>query len=427
MKPRPQLQTPKTLTGRGEIESLAIAGGVSIAFMRKFIKEVMALIEEGLRRDGVVKIHNFGTFRIDETPANKIMPARASLQPRVVFQPAKSLRELILLSLGPAARTGMAISLHTLLEKYFKPSLPKFPTPIAPEIYAEEFDIAEVLPDIPGEPVPVFDFAEVEPVADIVVEKTWEPAPVPARGSPASTFSLAEEESEVETATAPEWPRRDFPVPPIVPPSSRRSFKRWAWSSGAFAVGLLLLLFLLPGRIAEQQDSPRRFVATTTNGAATNNARPISSDQTKSPAANVKPRAPAPFFAGGTHQVARGDNLWGLSGNYYHNHYLWPNIYRVNAATIKNPDILEIAQQLELPVLYGPPQKLTAVDRRNLAESYLLLYRHYKQVESHLAPFALWAAVQYEARIKKDFAAEMREDDLAFLQAHTVSRALAER
>jgi len=70
---------------------------------------------------------------------------------------------------------------------------------------------------------------------------------------------------------------------------------------------------------------------------------------------------------------------------------------------------------------------LTAEDRRNLAEGYFLLYRYYKTNDPALAPFALWAAVRYEARIKKDYAAELSEDDWAFLQAHTVPRQVAER
>jgi hypothetical protein len=134
----------------------------------------------------------------------------------------------------------------------------------------------------------------------------------------------------------------------------------------------------------------------------------------------------APFFAGGAHRVVKGDNLWGLSGNYYRDHYLWPNIYRANTAAIKNPDVLELDQQLEVPMLYGPPEKLTPEDRRNLAAGYFLLYRYYKTNDPALAPFALWAAVRYDARIKKDFAAELSDDDLAFLQAHNV-RQIAER
>jgi hypothetical protein len=161
----------------------------------------------------------------------------------------------------------------------------------------------------------------------------------------------------------------------------------------------------------------------TTNGRSP--AAPVSTPP-RSSVENVNKEIGGPFFAGGTHRVVKGDNLWGLSGNYYRDPYLWPNIYRANTAAIHNPDVLELDQQLEVPILHGPAEQLTPEDRRNLAEGYFLLYRHYKTTDPALAPFALWAAVRYDSQIKIEYAAELREDDVAFLRAHEV-RQVAER
>jgi hypothetical protein len=70
---------------------------------------------------------------------------------------------------------------------------------------------------------------------------------------------------------------------------------------------------------------------------------------------------------------------------------------------------------------------LTETDRRHLAEGYFLLYRYYKENASSLAPYALWAAVRYDARIQIEHIAELGDDDLAFLQAHAVQRQVVER
>jgi hypothetical protein len=193
---------------------------------------------------------------------------------------------------------------------------------------------------------------------------------------------------------------------------------------------LLLLLFVFVGRISEripsssvntapsatspptpraEQPSPTDGIGATANG----HAQPV--NHVRKPSTEA-----TPFFAGGSHRVVAGDNLWDLSGAYYRDHYLWPNIYRVNTGTISDPNILQIAQELDLPALYGPPENLTPADRRNMAEGYFLLYRYYKDHDPSLAPYALWAAVRYDSQIKTDHLAELSEDDLAFLGAHGV-------
>jgi len=118
--------------------------------------------------------------------------------------------------------------------------------------------------------------------------------------------------------------------------------------------------------------------------------------------------------------VVKGDNLWGISGHYYLDPYLWPNIYRVNSAKIGDPDVLEPQQLLTLPVLYGTYDKLTPQDRRNLAEGYFLVFNHYKQTQKHLAPFALWAAVRFDRGILDKHKDAIGADELAFLEAHNV-------
>ncbi|MGH7456592.1 MAG: HU family DNA-binding protein, partial [bacterium] len=374
---------------------------------------MIAVIEEGLLRDGEVKIHNFGTFRLSQpkAPAEitaKIGKTTASAdRPQVVFQPSKHLWKLVNLSLGSTIPPESRISLQALLEKHLQFSAP----PIAPmlEEPAPEFDIAEggatkepaieelklgkVIPEPTGDTLPTFTFAET----------AKETAP---------TFSPIEEQSE-----------------PLRQIGSRRRSRRFAWYASAAAVFLLLFLFVFSGRISEQSERVSFFGADTAStpvkmaehSSPQDGINGSSTERTKPDQGLMKPSyESAAFFAGGTHRVATGDNLWGISGTYYRDHYLWPNIYRVNTATIPNPDILQIDQSLEVPALYGPPDKLTKADRRHLAEGYFLLYRYYKENASSLAPYALWAAVQYDAAIKTEHAAELSDDDLAFLQAHGV-------
>jgi nucleoid DNA-binding protein len=425
IRPLPPISRQKALTGQEKIEQLAKMSGATTAFMRKFVREAIAVIEAGLLRDGVVKIHEFGTFRLNAA-ATKLKPTTA----QVIFQPSKNMRELIIRAFGPMAQTGSRISLPALLEKHLEIFSPP-PAVAHTEPPSEEFDITEVFPELLDEPAPRLTLAEAfaeealrESEAETLIAN---PRPgVPTNGKPLNgappTLSFDETAEEAEFVRADADSALDRLLKNPVPPRRRR----FVWYVGAFAIFLLLLLFVMPGRISEKQESALRPVADTTamqtnHFSARNESSKPTTDQPP-----VAP-APAPFFAGGVHRVALRDNLWRLSGNYYRNHYLWPNIYRANTATIKNPDVLELDQQLALPVLYGAPERLTAEDHRNLAEGYFLLYRFYKAHAPALAPFALWAAVRYNARLKQDFAAELSEDDWAFLEAHAVSRQVAER
>ncbi len=420
------------------VERLARAGNVETVFMRKFVKEVITVIEEGLLRDGVVKIHNFGIFRLNPTPIPKGVDAETgkpvviSGRPQVVFHPDKKIRELIDLALSPALPPGSRISLQTLLEKHLKFSAAPVGTVI--EEPAPEFDIVETFPEVHKTLSPAFVMAEDEAdkeqpgveelkLGEVISEPTSDMPP-------AFTFAETAEEP------VPTFSTIEAPPEPPRPSISRRRPRRFAWYASAAAVFLLLLLFVLSGRISEQSGSVPSSGAGAVSSSISAPTRSSPQDGIKSrstaqtpadKALSTPPYESAAYFAGGTHQVAAGDNLWRISGTYYRDYYLWPNIYRANTANIHNPDILQIDQSLEVPVLYGPPEKLTATDRRNVAEGYFLLYRYYKENNSALAPYALWTAVQYDAQIKTDYAAELREDDLAFLQAHGVRRALAER
>lgn len=50
------------------------------------------------------------------------------------------------------------------------------------------------------------------------------------------------------------------------------------------------------------------------------------------------------------HRVMAGDNLYLLSGYYYGNARLWEKIFNANREALKTPNILEIGQELKIPV-----------------------------------------------------------------------------
>ena len=69
--------------------------------LRNFVNEAMALIEDGLERDGVVRIHEFGSFQLkwhkERRGRNPQTGERITIpgQYRVMFKPAKHVEERV--------------------------------------------------------------------------------------------------------------------------------------------------------------------------------------------------------------------------------------------------------------------------------------------------------------------------------------------
>jgi len=375
-------------------------GPVSEAFLRKFVSETTSLIEEGLHRDGVVRIHDFGTFerqwyksRTGRDPRTG-EPLTIPGHDRVVFRPAKKLQDRVNIEFA-----------H--LEPEFLP-LPadEVTTPASPSpesVSPLPFDIVEEAgAGVPaGEPRPVPLSATAQ-----------EPLPPPATEEISTEGVVV---GHIEETHAP-WSGSDLEPPP---PEPQKRAGKVKWYAGI--VALLLLLLLIVWVDLSDNESPVR------SQPATVTATQPHADETDGDAAAAKEtsgngKEMEPTFPGGTHEVVPGDNLWNLAGNYYYDPFLWPNIYRVNTETVKNPDILEPHQILALPIMYGTPDNLTEQDRRNLAEGYFNVYEFYRSDQPHLAPFALWAAVRFDPEILALHNDRISSDDLAFLNAHNVER-----
>jgi murein DD-endopeptidase MepM/ murein hydrolase activator NlpD len=58
---------------------------------------------------------------------------------------------------------------------------------------------------------------------------------------------------------------------------------------------------------------------------------------------------PATQNATRSHQVARGETLWGIAEKYYGKGFLWPKIYEANKNVIKNPSLIYSGQKFLIP------------------------------------------------------------------------------
>jgi len=112
----------------------------------------------------------------------------------------------------------------------------------------------------------------------------------------------------------------------------------------------------------------------------------------KAPATTVTPApepaptpAPAPVATPatpkvlGVHTVVPRDTLWWISDKWYKDPVLWPSIYEINKAEIKDPDKIFPGQKFDIPALSGTTANLSSDDKSLLAQGYLEAYRVYKE------------------------------------------------
>ncbi len=87
--------------GQALLDDMVRTEALPMPLVKQAAKEILVVIREGLLRDGVVKVSNFGTFRLKPVAARQgINPQTGETitipaQQRVIFSPSKALRDLI--------------------------------------------------------------------------------------------------------------------------------------------------------------------------------------------------------------------------------------------------------------------------------------------------------------------------------------------
>jgi LysM repeat protein len=81
----------------------------------------------------------------------------------------------------------------------------------------------------------------------------------------------------------------------------------------------------------------------------------------------------------GVHNVVPKDTLWWISDKWYKDPVLWPSIFEINKAQIRDPDLIYPGQKFDIPALIGSSSKLAPEDRSLLSQGYLEAYRVYKE------------------------------------------------
>ncbi|MFB0516955.1 MAG: HU family DNA-binding protein [Candidatus Neomarinimicrobiota bacterium] len=326
------------------VDRIAAETGISKHLAQDLIKEFAAVIEEGLIRDGKVRIAQLGTFRLHRVPettginpqtgASLVIPEHT----RVLFRPAQAL----------ARRVNREYN-----HMNAKPLTGQTAEPDEPESTTEPEKTAEPTKEPTAKPsrrIPTATIAIAVAAVIVVVVVALlifrggeeEPAPPPAVETPA--------------AEPVQPPIVEKPVVEGVPPITEP----------------------LPPPVAEKPAPPPEAI----------------------PAARPTEPTPPSYWAQGikayVHTVKRNDNWWNLAKLYYQDVLYWPNLYRANSSKLRNPDLLFVGIEILIPSLEGPPQQLTAMDSLDLATGYYEAYRAYERLGKHDASDYLRASGRFK-------------------------------
>ena len=306
-------------------------------FARNFIKEMAAIIEEGLIRDGVVHVSDLGIFKLNDMPSRSIRNIQTGEmmevppKKRVMFKPEKTLRELI--------------------NKQFEQLQPQ----IIEDAKSKKDD--EVSGDFFS---PVFEGAAEEKAEPKFNEKV----------ALKEDKSIPENSVEKRETPAQEKIKEDEPgIIEAEKPSAVEEEKKNRFQIYAGIIAVLIIIFLL---IKYTSDEEEPEVVDELQPPAP--ADSIPSIQQQEPIAEKDPAPPPKEIS---HSTKSGDNLWKLAKNYYKDAYLWPLIYEHNHNKVSNPDFIQPGTQLEVPNIINP-KNLTPSEEKTLAEGHLLAYRAYK-------------------------------------------------
>jgi len=346
------------------------------------IQELIEVIREGLRRDGMVRLHQFGTFRLRYSkprpykhPVTGVIKM-LSPSPRVTFKPAKHLRDQI--QKIPVANAAA----NTYVEKHLVTSgIAVNPDTILPDL--DEFEYVAPNPKKKKNKLVLVGFAAVGVLAAIpfmlsVLQNDFK--------SPVGEMARKPAIQSIASVT-----------PPIVRANTNSSIQ-----PDIVVPGVQNGKPELDNRTRDVQpeiiypDSPDTTAASGT--ADLSEIQELDND-TVSPAKYDTGNSKTYFLQPSIHKVSKGESLWQLAATHYNNPLYWPYIYRANQRVLSNPNRIAINMNLVIPGLQHPPASLSKRDSQAIAQGYFLLYEYHLGQGNPRAGEYLIGARRFDATI----------------------------
>lgn len=315
------------------------------------LQELIEIIREGLKRDGLVRLHQFGTFRLRYSKPRQYRHPKTGLTrmlpvaPRVTFKPAKHLRDQIQKkstpTVIPSIQPGTDLSVATELEN------------LPPEKQEKKERKIKNLPLLAITAVGLL--AAIPFILSVLQDDLQAPTEnitqTPATRIVASALPVNELQ---QTRTI---------VPDIIIPDAATN------------------------TIEAELNNTTQYKA---QNSTSNTHNIIENKTTDSDSFFLRPIV---------HKVSKGESLWRLAAKHYSEPLYWPYIYRANKRILSNPDKIDINMKLVIPGLQHPPGNLSKRDQEAIAKGYYLLYEYHAQQGNQQAKDFLIGARRFDANI----------------------------
>jgi len=312
-------------SAREVIEKLVKQSGITKKLAAEILHVIPDIIEEGLKKDGEVRVKGLGTFRLkwvrERIGRNPKTGEKTEIPPhnRVVFLPERSFKEYINRD-------------YRLLSYKIIPSAEKVTS--VDEIIAE--------PEPGHEPLPQY----TEP----------EPEPLP----------------QYQTQ----------PQPEPEPPAGKRRV-HWIVPVAISVIIILSLIFYFRNCYHLEDRSQKSEVSNQkkeVDSISAVNSRQSADTIQQSEIDNRQSAIDTPLSTLSPQLVTipEGKCLFQLAREIYGNPYLWVLIYRKNQYKISDPDMLNSGEELVIPALEGTQERMSRNDSLAVSEGYRLLYEYFK-------------------------------------------------
>lgn len=441
------------ITFKKMLELVENETGLNTTESDRLLRRWFDIINEGLERDGRVRISKFGTFKLKGVKErNGInLRTRESIKipahTKVVFNGAKKLKDTVnlkynLLEAKPIVMNEEKKSDKKVTKKdtVKKDSIKKesgteiddlisqiketpeddknklkyeeTPTPVKEETKIEQIkkkkseELRAKIEDKFSKKENDFTPPGVQTVSDEKPKETIKPVkeepkkePVKEEEKIEKVEPISSEKVEVVVQKEPEKKEPESPV--IVPKKEEKKKNRLGLYIVIAALVIILLIIILFWKPWSQAEEVILEDPVVKEVVKTEPPKPVVSKKVyKTP--------------GGEKAVAVGDNLWDMSDEFYKDHYLWPNIYRVNDAAIPNPDILIVGNVVTVPPLEGTFRNLTAIDSVNISVGFYKAYKAYKRYGNQWAKYYLWVCKKYDEKTFNENRKNVDQEDAQF-------------
>jgi|GEM_PF-740459 len=327
------------ITLRELIEKLSRQAGITKKMSADILRTLPVIIEEGLKKDGEVKVKGLGTFRLkpvkEKTGRNPRTGARVliPLHNKIIFIPERSFKEFIN---QPYRMLG-----YQLLEEKSEAPVDEKPVPEPPA-----------------------DQPEGKAAAEDSQEPVHEPVYAP-------------------TMIPPEPPEDPPPVEEL-----HRGKKKIHWIIPVMLAIIVILSLVYYLRNCERVEDRSQETEVISQEAEVEEweaedeaVEPVSEEPEAEPETelDVEPEAAEKTFKTqhSTFNITEGRYLFRIASVSYGNPYLWPLIYKANQEIITDPELVIIGEEIIIPGLEGSQDRLTRNDSLKISEGYRLVYEYY--------------------------------------------------